>query len=293
MCAARSGAVMLWSITFGFGGWVVSDTDDAYQILQRMLNEWGLDELAPDVLKLLQDGHSQDQISILIQDTDAYKRRFSGNDARRKAGLAALSPAEYLATEASYRRILESAGMPTGFYDQPSDFAGWIGSDVSPTEIQNRVGLATDAAQRLDDNSKKAFWDYYKITPTDLAAYFLDRDRSLPLIQQQARAAQIGAAANQDQLGVNRSLAERLATSGLSDTDIPGAVGTTAGLTKDVGHLGDIYGDNYNVNDASAEVFFSDQEAQLKRQRLTDREKATFGGTGGIGRSTLGQTQKY
>lgn len=268
-------------------------TDDAYQILQQMLNQWGLSELAPSVLKLLQDGHSQDQISILIQDTDAYKRRFAGNDARRKAGLAALSPAEYLATEASYRRILESAGMPTGFYDQPSDFAGWIGSDVSPAEIQSRVGLATDAAQRLDDNSKKAFWDYYRITPTDLAAYFLDRDRSLPLIQQQARAAQIGAAANQDRLDVNKSLAERLAGSGISDNDLAGAVGTAAGLSRDVGHLGDIYGDSYNVNDAANEVFFSDQEAQRKRQRLTDREKATFSGQGGIGRSTLGQSQNY
>src|SRR5581483_2048777 len=112
-----------------------------------MLRQWGLQELAPDVLRLLQDGHSQDQVSVLIQDTDAYRKRFSGNDLRRKAGLAALSPAEYLATEASYRRIMESAGLPVGFYDQPSDFTTWIGADVSPNEIQSRVNLAVDAAE--------------------------------------------------------------------------------------------------------------------------------------------------
>lgn len=271
----------------------MADTDNAYQMLQQMLEQWGLAELAPDVLKLLQDGHTQDQVSILIQDTDAYKRRFSGNDARRKAGLAALSPGEYLSAEASYRRILESSGMPKGFYDHPDDFAKWIGADVSPTEIQSRVNLATDAAQRLDANSKKAFWDYYRVGPNDLAAYFLDRERALPQIQKQARAAQIGAAANQDRLGVNRTLAEQLAGSNVSDTDLAGTVAASARLTEQVGHIADIYGDSYSVTDATSELFLSDAEAQRKRERLTDKERATFGGSGGIGKSTLGQSQNY
>lgn len=272
---------------------MANETDDAYQLLQQMLSQWGLDTLAPSVLGLLQDGHTQDQISILIQDTDAYKQRFSGNDARRKAGLAALSPAEYLSTEASYRRILESSGMPSGFYDQPSDFSSWIGSDVSPSEVQSRVNLATDAAHRLDDSTKQAFWDYYKVTPTDLAAYFLDRDRALPTIQTQARAAQIGAAANRDQLSVNRSLAESLAGSSVSDADLAGTVGTASRLAQDVGHIGDIYGDSYDVTDATSELFFNDAAAQKKREKLSDRERATFGGQSGIGRSTLGQQQNY
>lgn len=272
---------------------MASDTDNAYQLLQQMLQQWGLQELAPDVLRLLQDGHSQDQVSLLIQDTDAYKRRFSGNDARRKAGLAALSPAEYLSTEASYRRIMESAGLPSGFYDHPDDFSSWIGADVSPNEIQSRVNLATDAAQRLDDNSKKAFWDYYKIGPSDLSAYFLDRERALPQIQKQARAAQIGAAANRDQLGVNKSLAEQLAASSVSDADLAGTVAASARMTEQAGHIADIYGDSYDVADATSELFFADAEAQRKRERLTDKERATFGGSGGIGKSTLGQSQNY
>lgn len=272
---------------------MASDTDNAYQLLQQMLEQWGLAELAPDVLKLLQDGNSQDQVSLLIQDTDAYKKRFAGNDARRKAGLAALSPAEYLSAEASYRRIMESAGMPTGFYDHPDDFSKWIGSDVSPAEIQSRVNLATDAALRLDDNSKQAFWDYYRLAPADLAAYFLDRDRALPQIQKQARAAQIGSAANRDKLGVNKTLAEQLAGSSVSDADLAGTVAASARLTEQVGHIADIYGDSYSVGDATSELFFADAEAQRKRERLADKERATFGGSSGIGKSTLGQQQNY
>lgn len=272
---------------------MAEDTENAYQLLVRTLTEWGLGALAPDVLKLLQDGHTQDQVSILIQDTDSYKRRFSGNDARRKAGLAALSPGEYLAAEASYRRILESSGMPVGFYDSPEDFAGWIGSDVSPSEIQSRVNLATDAALSLDDNSKRAFWDYYRIGPSDLAAYFLDRDRALPAIQQQARAAKIGAAANRDQLDVNRGLAERLAGSTISDNDLGQTVAAASKLTKDVGQIASFYGENYGVADATNELFFADEAAQRKRDRLLDRERATFSGQGGIGKSSLGQQQTY
>lgn len=271
----------------------MAETDSAYDLLVRMLTEWGLGELAPSVLNLLQDGHSQDQVSILIQDTDAYKRRFAGNEARRKAGLSALSPAEYLSTEASYRRIMESAGLPSGFYDSPDDFASWIGSDVSPSEIQSRVNLATDAATTLDDNSKKAFWEYYRIGENDLAAYFLDRDRAMPTIQKQARAAQIGAAANRNQLGVNVSLAEQLAGSKVSDDDLAGTVGTASRLTQDLGQIASFYGDAYTVNDATNELFFADEQAQKKRERLTDREKATFGGSGGIGKGSLGQQQNF
>lgn len=271
----------------------MADPSSAYDLLVRMLTEWGLESLAPDVLKLLQDGNTQDQVSLLIQDTDAYKKRFAGNDARRKEGLAALSPAEYLSTEASYRRIMESAGLPSGFYDHPDDFSAWIGADVAPTEIQTRVSLATDAASSMDDASKKAFWDYYRIGQGDLAAYFLDRDRAMPAIQKQARAAQIGAAANRDQLGVNRTLAERLAGSGVSDADLAGTVAGAARLTQDVGRIASFYGDNYNVEDASNELFFQDTQAQRKRERLVDRERATFGGTGGIGQGSLSQQPNY
>lgn len=269
------------------------DAENAYGLLVRMLTEWGLGELAPDVLRMLQDGQTQDQVSILIQDTDAYKRRFSGNDARRKVGLAALSPAEYLSTEASYRRIMESAGLPEGFYDHPDDFASWIGSDVSPAEVQTRVNLATDAAVSLDDNSRKAFWEYYRIGESDLAAYFLDRERALPAIQKQARAAQIGAAANRNNLGVGVGLAESLAGSGVSDTDLASTVAGAARLTQDVGTIASFYGDSYTARDATDELFFADEQAQKKRERLTERERATFSGSGGIGKSTLGQQQNY
>ncbi len=275
---------------------VNDETNDAYQLMLATLRQWGLEGLASDVLKMLQDGRTTDQIPVLLQQTDAYKQRFSGNELRRKNGLAALSPAEYLSVEASYRRILESNGMPNGFYDSPGDFAGWIGGDVAPTEIQNRVGLAVSAANRLDDATKQAFRDYYGVGPNDLAAFFLDRDRALPQIQKLARAAEIGAASNRSGINFGRSTSERLAASTIvGENEIDTAVGQVAEAARDVGKLGQLYGDRtYGADTAAQEVFFGDTEAKRRRQKLIGQETATFSGSSGVGRSSLTQdTGRY
>lgn len=265
-----------------------AEQDDAYLMLVQMLREWGLESLAPDVLKMLQDGRTQEQISILLQDTDAYKHRFIGNEARRKAGLSVLSPKEYLQTEAAYRQIMESAGLPSGFYDSPSDFADWIGADVSPSEIKSRVDLAVDAAQRLDDGTRQAFRDFYGLGPNDLAAYFLDRERALPQLQQIARGAQIGGAGYSQGLAMTRQRAEQLAASVLvGDQEIAPTIGRVATLTKDIGLLGGLYGSDYTQTDAEQELFFADEKAKRKRQDLTAREVGQFSGSSGVSKGSL------
>lgn len=261
---------------------------NAYDYMVSLLKQWGLDSLAPDVLRLLQDGHTQDQVSLLLQDTDTYKKRFAGNEVRRKLGMAVLSPAEYLATEASYRQILQQNGMPPGFYDQPSDFADWIGKDVSPQEISSRVNAAVDATQRMDTGTQRAFFDYYNVTPNHLAAYFLDQDRALPLIQQQARAAHLGASAYNNKIAFDRSTAERLATSSLvNEQQYDQAIGSVAQMAPELARLGGIYGQPYSATDAANDVFFADADARRRRQRLTEQEAATFGGGSGVGRGSL------
>lgn len=266
-------------------------SSNAYDLLTQMLRNWGLESLAPEVLRLLQEGNSQEQVSVLIQDTEPYKRRFAGNDARRRAGLSALTPAEYLSAEASYRQILESAGMPVGFYDDPSDFASWIGNDVSPNEINSRVGLATEAANRLDDGTKRAFREFYGVAENDLAAYFLDRDRALPLVQKQARAARIGAESFRQNTGIDRGLAERAASGSLvSDSAIEEAVITAADMGREVGRIGSLYGDRFGVDDAVHEIFLGDADATATRKKLVNREKAEFGGSSGISKSSLSKS---
>lgn len=267
---------------------------DAYEALVAMLREWGLETLAPEVLRLLQEGHSQEQVSVLIQDTEPYRQRFVGNDARRKAGLRALSPGEYLATEASYRRIMESAGLPVGFYDQPSDFASWIGNDVSPNEIQSRVNYAVDAAQRLDAGTKAAFWEFYNVGETDLAAFFLDRERAMPYVQKVAKAARIGAEGHRQGIGITKQQAELYASGTLVEGEIEQTVAGAVDAGKRLNLIGALYGDRFEVTDAVEEAFLGSAPAREKRKKLSARETAEFSGSGGLSRTALGSdTGRY
>ncbi|HEY6021954.1 MAG TPA: hypothetical protein VIY48_19455, partial [Candidatus Paceibacterota bacterium] len=136
---------------------LLSGTDrDAYAAISTLFKSYGLESLAGKVYEFVKNGYSPDTVSILLQDTPEYKERFAGNEIRKKAGLPVLSAGEYLATEASYRQIMQSAGLPSGFYDQNSDFNNWIGGNVSPSEVQTRVDLATQATVLANPDYKKA-----------------------------------------------------------------------------------------------------------------------------------------
>src|SRR5674476_661886 len=102
-----------------FGG-LTGDNRDAYLAVTNLLKQYGLEALAPTVLGFVQQVYSQDTVTVLLQDTPAYKTRFAGNAARIKADLPALSPAEYLSVESQYRSVISAAGLPKSFYDQPS-----------------------------------------------------------------------------------------------------------------------------------------------------------------------------
>lgn len=272
------------------GSLPTQEQEDAYAVLVQMLREWNLEALAPDVLNLLQDGRSQDQISMLLQDTEAYKKRFAGNEARRKAGLAVLNPREYLEVESAYRQIMQSAGLPKGFYDSPDDFANFIGIDVSPQEIKSRVDMAVDSAERLDDGTKRAFQDFYGLQTGDLAAYFLGPERAMPQLQKVARGARIGGAGFNQGLQMDRERAERLALSDVTDVEIPSAVSRVSSLTQDIGKLGQMYGQRYDQTSAEQEVFFQDEQERRKRRDLASRERAEFAGSSGVGRGTLAES---
>lgn len=259
-----------------------------------MLRGWGLDALAPDVLKFLQQGYTQDQVSVLLQDTQAYKQRFAGNEIRKQKGLPVLSPVDYLNTEAAYRQILASNGMPIGFYDQPSDFASWIGTDVSPSEISNRVSLAVDAANKLDDGTKKAFQDFYGIGKNDLAAFFLDQQRALPALQKIASGARIAGLYNDAGLSLSKDRAEQLGgmAQGQNVDQLTNAAIDAAFSGQ---RLTNIYSGvpGYTQADAEAEIFGNNPAARKKRMDLAGLEAANFAGASGVGNATLAKSTNY
>lgn len=261
---------------------------DAYVALSNLFASYGLNTLAPKIFDYIKNGYSADTISILLQNTDEYKQRFAGNESRKAAGLPVLSPQEYLATEASYRQIMQSAGLPSGFYDQPTDFTTWIGKNVSPTEIQSRVDLATQATTLSNPSYRQAL-NQMGIDDSQLTAYFLDPSRALPTLQKSAAAASIGAEALQQGLTFDTLYAQQLATSGVTSDQAKQGYSTIGQTLNQYQTLASIYGGTYDQRTAEQATFLGDAQAVNQQKRLANSEAASFSGSTGGAANGLAQ----
>lgn len=261
---------------------------DAAVALTQLFKSYGLESLAPRILDYIKQGYSSDTIAVMLVDTPEYKKRFAANDARIKANLPALSPQEYLATESAYREVMSQAGVPKGFYDQPSDFEKWIASDVSPTEVKTRVDAATDLVNNADKATKDYFSKYY--SKGDMIAYALDQNRAAPLVGKQFEAAKIGGAAAAQGLAVGKDLSESLASNGVTQSQAQQGFGLIASEKDNANNLASIYGQQgFTIADLANEVFLSDSGVADRRKKLASQERATFGGSSGIGQTSLSQ----
>lgn len=269
----------------GLYGDLTGANRDAAAFLTDLFTQYGLGTLAPQIVDYLKQGFSSDTIAIMLQTTPEYKARFSANQARLEAGLPVLSPAEYISTENSYRQIMQTAGLPVGFYDSQDDFNDFLAKDVSPTELQGRVQVASDLINSMDPATTSKFASFYGGS-SSLVAYALDPTRAEPLLEKQYRAAQIAA---QDQgLGVSQSQAEQLAGQGVTQQQAQAGFGFIGQNLQHTQQLANIYGgEQYTLQDALAETFNNDAAAAQKRRRLVAQEQGVFGGTTAVGSGSL------
>lgn len=255
---------------------------DAFMALKSLFDSYGLGSLADKIYNYVKNGESADTISIQLQDTPEYKQRFAGNEARKANGLPVLSPADYLTTETSYKQIMAAAGMPSGFYDQNSDFNNWIGKNISPSEIQQRVDMATQATILSNPDYRKAL-NQMGIDDAHLTAYFLDTNKAMPYLQKAAATAQIGAEALRNNLQFDQGYAEQLATMGISADQARQGFQQVAGELDTLNALGAVYGEDWNLKQSEAATFGTEgaTAAQAKQRRLLSQERGAFGGREG------------
>lgn len=261
---------------------------DAFMALNSLFKSYGLESLAPKIYDMVKNGQSADTISIQLQDTDEYKKRFAGNEARKAAGLPVLSASEYLSTEASYDQIMRASGLPTGFYDTKADFADWIGKNIAPTEIQNRVDLAVQATVLANPAYKQAL-NQLGVDDAHLAAYFLDDSKALPYLQKAAATAQIGAEALRNNLTFDTSYAAQLATQGISADQARQGYQQIAGELDTLKALGGIYGEEWNQRQSEQATLEGNAQAVGTERRLLSAERGAFGGAAGAARGGLSQ----
>lgn len=267
---------------------LTGENRDAFMALNSLFKQYGLGSLAGKIYDYVKNGYGADTISILLQDTPEYKKRFAANEARIKNGLSVLSPAEYISIENSYRQIMRQSGLPEGFYDSTSDFTNWITGDMSPTELQSRVDLATQATA-LANPAYKAALKQMGLSDGELTAYFLDQDRALPLLQKAAATAAVGAEALQRGLAFDQQYASELATAGVSRDQAAQGYAKIADEFSDLKTLGQIYGGGWTQRMAEEDVFVGGTGASQQREKLVNRERGSFSGAAGGARAGFAQ----
>lgn len=262
---------------------------DAYAALTTLFNSYGLGSLAPKILQYLQNGYGSDTITILLQQTDEYKKRFAGNQQRIANGLQVLTPAEYLSTEASYKQLLRQNGLSDHF-DNEGNFAEWIGKDVSPTELSDRVNMAVQATTQAPPTVTQYF-NGLGIGTGDLAAYFLNDQNATPALQLKLNQAQIGGAALQNKLDISAADSLRYAQQGVTYQQAQSAYQRIADVLPTAQKLSQIYGSQQQVNQQTLEQQYLGQSgaAQLAAERLGQQETAAFAGQSGVQKNSFQQ----
>ncbi len=255
---------------------------------KQVLGTWGMDD--PAIFDAIKNARNQNDMLIKIRESDAYKKRFAGNIARAEAGFGMLSEAQYLAQEESYRQAMHAAGLPAKFYDSPEDFAALMGGDVSPAEVTARATLAGDAMHNKDPEFVKAMKRMYGLTKGELAAYALDPDRAMPILQRRFDAMELGAEAGRfDIAGAKKGWLNRLVSQGIDQGQAREAFGKVDAISGDLGRLasGAEVKKSTDRQLANNELGVGGKKSRRKAKRdnvLRSQERANLsGGSGGTG----------
>jgi hypothetical protein len=247
------------------------------------------------IKSLAMSGAGADTVSLGLQQSQAYKDRFAGNEARKAAGLNVLSPAEYIATENAYDQVLRAAGVPAQFYNDPSEKATLIGADVSPSELSTRVDLAKKSIQNADPFYTQQLQNYYGLSQGDMIAHVLDPKAAVPLIEKQVSSATVGAEAARQGLAIAGTTAEQLAAIGVTQAQAQQGFTNIAMTQPEEQRLASIYNQDAGAQGAklTAATFGTagGAQAQLDINRLKQQEVSTFSGSAGAAKGSLGTDQ--
>ena len=208
----------------------------AYGTVTDALRGWGLDSLAPSAWQLISDpGYHLNASLVLsaLRGTQEYKDRFSGMSALQARGIN-WTEGQYINVESSIQQDLSSYAVPQGWLNN-KEVGTLIANGIYGTNLQTRLQKGYDAMQAADPYIKTMLNQYYGVDEGQLLAYYLDPTKTAQDLIKQTQAAAIGTAAYKTGFaGVDKSIAEGLATS-LPATAGGDPTSLTAGFQKAAG----------------------------------------------------------
>ena len=286
---------------------------NALQLMQSTLAGYGIDPtgaISNAILGLTQKNYDATTISALAQDpnankssdpnvvalANAWQTRFAGNTARTAAGLTPLDPATYIATENSYKAVMQRAGIPASSpLMDTSYFAKLLGTDLSPLEVQQRVDAATAAVTATDPYITQQLQQNFGLTQSDMISHLLDPTTAATVIQQKVQASQISGEAGRQNLALNQQNAQSLAAQGVTQAQAQSGFTNVATQLGQQQQLASMYGMNAaNIgNELTAQQFntnlngTSAAQANIDLARLRAQEVNQFSGSSGAAKGSL------
>ena len=165
---------------------------DAQAAIDQYLQQFGLQGLAGWAWDQITSGATANQVLVNLYSTTQFKQRFPGITIRQQAGLPPISPAQYVAYEDQAKQMETQYGLPTGFLTNPGRIAALVGGDVSAAELGARLQQGYQQVAYAPPEVRQAFTGMFGANGDGaLAAHFLDPKTALPLLEQQATAADI------------------------------------------------------------------------------------------------------
>lgn len=272
--------------------------ESASAYIQDFLRQYNLESMTGWVEDELAKGYDDVVVMQHMRDQPEFQQRFKVIFDRQKAGLSAMSPAEVVDYESQVSQLMASAGFAKGFYDSPDDFYALMMADKSVDEVKQRVMGGFAKVQQAAKPIRDTFREWYGPDgDTALAMFFLDPDKTMPLLETQMAAAEVGGTANRFGIGMGRSLGEELARLGVTGQSSEQQFGQ---LAQGKGLFDENFGekDNLSVDKEGVEAVFNiDQGAVKKVAKRSEERSAAFAGSGGTsvgqkGASGLGAAGK-
>ncbi len=269
----------------------ISARKSAFDLLREQFAQYGLEGLVDPLKGLIQENVSPSEFAVRLRQTEPYKKRFAANAARISKGLRALSEAEYITLEDSYQNIMRNYGLPASYYTRgdmgrQEGFEKFIGGDVSPAELEERVLTAQNRVINAPPQVKDALKQFYPdINNSDILAYTLDPEKGLADIKRKVTAAEIGGAAMGAGLATDVGRAEELARFGVTAERAREGYQAAVPIIERGRQLSGFYNESpYTQATAEEELFGLTYapEATAKRKRLTALEQASFAGQSGM-----------
>lgn len=279
----------------------MAEQESAYDYIATELEALGLGALADAAWELLEGKTPRREIPGKLQELTAYKTRFPANEARKKAGLRPLTPAEYFAKEEEYRELMQNYGLPERYYVKSdplasqANFDKLISGNVDSVTLEKRLIQAVEEIQNKPQEYFDALTTYYpEVQRGDLIAYVLDPKNALNDIKTKVAAAQIGGeylragAARPGMAGAmmtpSAARAEELARAGVT-AERARTVAQTLPEAERGTQLARMQGaPEYGQAEVEEEFFNLGGAAEARRQRqnIAARERSLFEGRTGV-----------